>query len=160
MSDSGDSDVPTLPYTSLAILGATGQLGSYFLKALSEHPLAPNLTIHLLTRHSSPKLAVGAKLISSHPNLAITLYEIEYNQGEETEKQLENALKDIEVVISAVGDPSLQGDVEKDDKINHCGELPSFQAQEAVAKAAKKAGVKLYVPSYVYTPRPFDVRHS
>lgn len=150
MSDTDESDIHTPPYTTLAILGATGQLGPYILDALSEHSLAPDLKIRLLTRRSSPNLAISAKLISSHPNLSITLHEIEYDKDKDTEKQLVQALDDVEVVISAVGDPCLEADTQVGDSdAEHCGQLPGFIAQEAVARAAKKAGVKLFVPSYV-----------
>ena len=147
MSDSGESETSAPPYTSLAILGATGKLGSYFLRALSEHPLASTLSIRLLTRQHSPNPTAGDKLASSHPNLSITLHEIEYNKGEETERQLASVLEDVEVVISTVGDPDLEKEGKGLKDIVHCGELPGFKAQEVVARAAKKAGVKLFVPS-------------
>lgn len=60
----------------------------------------------------------------------------------------QSALNDADVAISAVGDDS--GLTSKD--VKHTGLLPGFIAQDIVAKAAKIAGVKLFVPSHVSLP--------
>ncbi|KAJ7768548.1 hypothetical protein B0H14DRAFT_3096146 [Mycena olivaceomarginata] len=61
---------------------------------------------------------------------------------------LDTALDGVDVFLSAVGDDS--GLTSKD--VAHTGMLPGFKAQDAVAKAAKAAGVQLLVPSEYGSP--------
>jgi len=123
------------PCQSIAILGATGNLGEQLLAALSHHPRARTLDIRILTRPSPWQIPVG-------PGLTITSYQITYNT-EDTHASLLKALKGVDVVISAVGDDSGLTNRE----VKNSGALPGFRAQDEVAKAAKAAGVKLFVPA-------------
>ena len=72
------------------------------------------------------------------------MYPIQYGTSD-THDALLRALRGVDVVISTVGDDS--GLSSKD--IRSIAELPGFRAQNVVAKAAKAAGVKLFVPSSV-----------
>ncbi|KAL4245650.1 NAD(P)-binding domain superfamily protein [Abortiporus biennis] len=141
-------------YTSFAILGATGKLGQELLRSFSEHPLSDQLDIRILTRPSSfckacklgdqYDLNTGSR--SRGRPLNITVFQIDYVYGSrETHQVLREALKDVDVVISLVGDDS--GLNHRDGHVRHIGELSGFKAQLEVAKAAKAAGVKLFVPS-------------
>lgn len=122
---------------SIAILGATGRLGTQLLSALARHPRHRSLDIRILTRPSPWPTEVD-------PDLRVSVYSIQYGTYD-THEVLKQALRGVDVVISTVGDDSgLSG---KD--VRSIGELPGFRAQDAVAKAAKAAGVKLFVPSSV-----------
>lgn len=126
---------------SVAILGATGRLGAQLLAALVGHPRHQSLDIRVLTRPSPWPTEV-------HPSLQVTVYPIQYGTSE-THEALLRALDGVDVVISTVGDDSgLSG---KD--VGSIAELPGFRAQDVVAKAAKAAGVKLFVPSSVLSLR-------
>ena len=72
----------------------------------------------------------------------MTVYPIQYGTRN-THEALKRALHGVDVVISTVGDDS--GLSSKD--VRSIAELPGFRAQDAVAKAAKAAGVRLFVPS-------------
>jgi uncharacterized protein YbjT (DUF2867 family) len=123
------------PYRSLAILGASGNVGEQLLAALAKHPYAKFLDIRILTRPSPWK-------VKGDPALHVRVFEITYNMRE-THAMLVDALRGVDVVISTVGDDS--GLTGRD--VKNCGELPGFKAQDAVARAAKEAGVKLFVPA-------------
>jgi uncharacterized protein YbjT (DUF2867 family) len=126
---------------SIAILGATGRLGSQLLAALARHPRHKSLDIRILTRPSPWPTEVD-------PSLRVTVYSIQYGTRD-THETLLQALRGVDVVISTVGDDS--GLSSKD--VRSIAELPGFRAQEVVAKAAKAAGVKLFVPSSVFPLR-------
>ena len=122
---------------SIAILGATGRLGTQLLAALAKHPRHKSLDIRVLTRPSPWPTEVD-------PSLRVTVYPIQYGTRD-THDALLRALQGVDVVISTVGDDS--GLSSKD--VKSISELPGFRAQDVVAKAAKAAGVKLFVPSSV-----------
>lgn len=122
---------------SIAILGATGRLGTQLLAALVDHPRHKSLDIRVLTRPSPWPTEVD-------PSLRVTVYPIKYGTPG-THEDLLRALRGVDVVISTVGDDS--GLSSKD--VRSVAELPGFRAQDVVAKAAKAAGVKLFVPSSV-----------
>ena len=132
---------------SIAILGATGRLGTQLLAALARHPRHKSLDIRVLTRPSPWPTEVA-------PGLRVSVYPIRYGTYN-THEDLKLALRDVDVVISTVGDDS--GLSSKD--IRSIAELPGFRAQDAVARAAKAVGVKLFVPSSVFPLRlgPFLV---
>lgn len=123
------------PYRSLAILGATGSLGEQLLAALAHHPRAKTLDIRILTRPSPWNIPVD-------PVLNVSVYQITYNTPE-TRTELLEALLGVDVVISVVGDDS--GLTSRD--VKSSAELPGFRAQDLVARVAKEAGVKLFVPA-------------
>jgi uncharacterized protein YbjT (DUF2867 family) len=128
------------PSLTIAILGASGNLGPFFLQALAAHPKAPDVHIRILTRRTSFEKVQA--IIEKHKSLSITVHEIDYsvpNTG------LDSALTGVDVVVSTVGDDS--GLTNKD--VAHTGMLPGFKAQDAVAQAAKTAGVRLFVPACV-----------
>lgn len=120
---------------SIAILGATGRLGTQLLAALAKHPRHKSLDIRVLTRPSPWPTEVD-------PSLRVTVYPIQYGTSD-THEALLRALRGVDVVISTVGDDS--GLSSKD--VKSTAELPGFRSQDVVAKAAKTAGVKLFVPS-------------
>jgi uncharacterized protein YbjT (DUF2867 family) len=120
---------------SIAILGATGRLGTQLLAALSRHPRRKSLEIRVLTRPSPWPTEVDS-------SLRVTVYPIQYGTYD-THEVLKRALHGVDVVISTVCDDS--GLSSKD--VKSIAELPGFKAQDAVARAAKAAGVKLFVPS-------------
>jgi len=123
------------PYKSLAILGATGNLGSQLLAALAHDPRSRTLDIRILTRPSPWQIPVD-------PELNVSVHQITYNTRE-THAALLRALKGVDVVISTVGDDS--GLTSRD--VKSSGKLPGFRAQDEVARAAKEAGVRLFVPA-------------
>ncbi|KAJ6514116.1 hypothetical protein DFH09DRAFT_1264813 [Mycena vulgaris] len=133
------------PPLTVAILGASGTLGTHLLHALSAHPNAPDVRIRVLTRPTSAEKA--HTVAAPHGNLYLTVNVIDY-EAAEGETGLEAALHGVDVVVSAVGDDS--GLTGKD--VVHTGLLPGFIAQDAVAHAAKAAGAKLFVPSEYGTP--------
>ena len=122
---------------SIAILGATGRLGTQLLAALARHPRHKFLDVRVLTRPSPWPTEVD-------PSLRVSVYPIQYGTHDAYEA-LQQALYGVDVVISTVGDDS--GLSSKD--IKSIAELPGFKVQDVVAKAAKAAGVKLFVPSSV-----------
>jgi len=122
---------------SIAILGATGRLGTQLLAALAKHPRHKSLEVRVLTRPSPWPTEVD-------PSLQVSVYPIQYGTHE-THEALQRALCGVDVVISTVGDDS--GLTSKD--VRSIAELPGFRAQDVVARAAKAAGVKLFVPSLV-----------
>ena len=122
---------------SIAILGATGRLGTQLLAALARHPRHKSLDIRVLTRPSPWPTEVD-------PSLRVSVYPIRYGT-QDTYEALRRALSGVDVVISTVGDDS--GLSSKD--VKSITELPGFKAQDVVARAAKAAGVKLFVPSSV-----------
>lgn len=122
---------------SIAILGATGRLGTQLLAALAKHPRHKSLDVRILTRPSPWPT-------EADPCLRVSVYPIVYGTHE-THEALQRALRGVDVVISTVGDDS--GLSSKD--VWSIAELPGYKAQDAVAKAAKAAGVKLFVPSLV-----------
>ncbi|KAJ6503638.1 hypothetical protein C8R45DRAFT_894805 [Mycena sanguinolenta] len=129
---------------TLAILGASGTLGSFLLQALSMHSNGRHVPIHILTRPASTnRIQI---LASHHPDLKITIHPIDYTADESTE--LEAVLRGVDVVISLVGDDS--GLTSKD--VEHTGFLPGFITQDKVARAAKAVGVKLFAPSEYGSP--------
>jgi len=122
---------------SIAILGATGRLGTQLLAALAKHPRHKSLEVRVLTRPSPWPTEVD-------PSLRVSVYPIQYGTHE-THEALRRALCGVDVVISTVGDDS--GLTSKD--VRSIAELPGFRAQDVVARAAKAAGVRLFVPSSV-----------
>ena len=120
---------------SIAILGATGRLGTQLLAAFAKHPRHKFLDIRILTRPSPWPTEVDS-------SLRVTVYPIQYGTYD-THEALKRALRGVDVVISTVGDDS--GLSSKD--VRSIAELPGFKAQDAVARAAKAVGVKLFVPS-------------
>jgi uncharacterized protein YbjT (DUF2867 family) len=123
---------------TIAILGATGTFGPFLLQALATHPKAPDVRIRILTRHKS--IGKVHDITEKHKNLRV--FEIDCAAAAEN-TGLDTALDGVDVVLSAVGDDS--GLTSKD--VAHTGMLPGFKAQDAVAKAAKAAGVQLFAPS-------------
>ncbi|KAJ7712026.1 hypothetical protein B0H16DRAFT_1626470 [Mycena metata] len=131
------------PSLNIAILGASGTLGPFILQAISAHPNASTVCLRILARPTS----VGRVkiLVEQHADLDLTVHVIDYTNGG---AGLDSALQGVDVVISAVGDDS--GLTKKD--VKHTGLLPGFITQDTVAKAAKAAGVKLFVPSEYGAP--------
>jgi len=97
-------------YKTFAVAGGTGSLGGKIVEEL----VAANYTVKVLSRSSS----------STVPNAQVVGVDLEDH------KSLTEALKGVDVVINALGQPSLQSDV-----------------QVNLAKAAKVANVKLFVPN-------------
>ncbi|KAJ7631588.1 hypothetical protein DFH06DRAFT_698142 [Mycena polygramma] len=128
---------------TIAILGASGTLGPSLLQALADHPRALEVRIRILTRPRSAEKA--HTLAEKYPTLYLTVHPIDYVG---TETGLDAALHGVDVVLSTVGDDS--GLTRED--VAHTGLLPGFLAQDAVARAAKAAGVRLFVPSEYGTP--------
>ena len=129
---------------SIAILGATGRLGTQLLAALAKHPRHKSLEIRVLTRPSPWPTEVDS-------SLRVAVYPIQYGTPD-THEALLRALRGVDVVISTVGDDSgLNG---KD--VRSIAELPGFRAQDVVARAAQAAGVKLFVPSLVVSLRSYS----
>jgi len=128
-------------FSTFAILGANGKLGSQILNAFLEHRAAPSLYIRVLTRPGSHR---PRALPSS-----VTYWAIDYSDTAKAEAQLAEALSGVEVVVSAVGSGLPTGDDAKAyaDKGQHVGDLPGFISQRLVAVAAKKAGCQLFVPA-------------
>ncbi|KAJ7452261.1 hypothetical protein FB451DRAFT_1409415 [Mycena latifolia] len=126
---------------TIALLGGTGDLGTHLLRAFSAHSAAPTVRLRLLTRPASAERA--HTLIMPHENLYLTVHPIDYS-APEGETGLEAALCGVDVVLSVVEDDSGMGA----NDVKHSGVLPGFLAQDAVARAAKAAGVKLFVPEY------------
>ncbi|KZV90941.1 NAD(P)-binding protein [Exidia glandulosa HHB12029] len=100
--------MPSLTYSTFAVAGAGG-LGAL----VAEELLKQRATVFVLTRGDHSKVPTGA-----------TGRKVDYGR----EESLVDALKDVDVVVSALS----QG---------------GFAVQPALADAAKKAGVKLFVPS-------------
>ncbi|KAJ7096879.1 hypothetical protein C8R44DRAFT_717503 [Mycena epipterygia] len=125
---------------TLAILGASGTLGPFLLTALAAHPKAHDVRIRILTRATSVEKV--HLIADEHKSLYLTMHAIDYT-GAETETGLDAALRGVDVVLSLVGDDS--GLTNKD--VEHTGLLPGYIAQDTVARAAKAAGVRLFVPS-------------
>lgn len=147
--DPGGSDVDIMStdyYSSIAILGATGRLGQRIVKSLSEHSLSSSLSIRILTRPGRSAFAAEKLKDEYFPNfLKVSVYEIDYERAAK-EKPLRDALRGVQVVVSAISDAS---EVEKrrSGEAKSLEELPGFKAQVAVAKIAKEVGVSLFVPS-------------
>lgn len=129
-------------FSTFAILGANGKLGSQVLNALLEHRAASSLTIRVLTRPGS------LRLMQSVPSM-VTYWPIDYSNRAKAETQLNDALSGIEVVISTVGSglPKSEDAKAYADAGKHVGDLPGFQSQSIVATAAKKVGCQLFVPA-------------
>lgn len=102
-----------------------------------------DVRIRILTRPTSAEKA--HTIAERYPTLYLTVHAIDYT-GEET--GLEAALRGVDIVLSTVGDDS--GLTSED--VAHTGLLPGFIAQDAVARAAKVAGVRLFVPSEYGAP--------
>ncbi|KAJ7238958.1 hypothetical protein C8J57DRAFT_1727516 [Mycena rebaudengoi] len=130
---------------TIAILGASGDLGGFLVKAIAEHPKANRVSLRILTRPSSAEKA--QEVVARHSSLAGTIHPVDY-AAPTVQSDLGQALKGVDIVISTVGDDS--GRRAKD--VAHTGLLPGFIAQDQVAKAAKEAGVKLFVPSEYGSP--------
>jgi uncharacterized protein YbjT (DUF2867 family) len=128
---------------TIAILGASGTIGPFLLQALSLHPNSTEVHIRILARPQSVERV--NTLAGQYASLSLAVHIIDYTG---TATELNAALNGVDVVISAVGDDS--GLTSKD--VKHSGLLPGFIAQDTVARAAKTAGVKLFVPSYVSLP--------
>jgi len=129
-------------FSTFAILGASGKLGSQILHAFLDHPAAASLSLRVLTRPgSSPR---SRNLPSS-----VTFWPIDYSDPIRAEAQLASALSGVEVVISAVGSglPSSEDARIYAENGKHIGDLPGFKSQRLVALAAKKAGCQLFVPA-------------
>ncbi|KAJ6513530.1 hypothetical protein DFH09DRAFT_1288259 [Mycena vulgaris] len=133
----------TTPLT-IAILGASGTVGPFLLQALAAHPSTADVRIRILTRSTS--LERVESVVAEHgPSLTITVHVIDYTS---TNTGLDEGLRGVDVVISAVGnDSGLTKAV-----VRHCGLLPGFLTQDAVARAAKVAEVKLFIPSEYGAP--------
>ncbi|KAJ7429279.1 hypothetical protein B0H11DRAFT_1896797 [Mycena galericulata] len=130
---------------TIAILGVSGTLGPFLLQAISAHPMATDVHIRVLTRHTS--LQKVHNITEAYGNLHLTVHTIDYS-ATDTDTSLGAALRGVDVVVSAVGDDS--GLTSKD--VAHTGLLPGFIAQDTVARAAKTAGVRLFVPSEYGAP--------
>ncbi|KAJ7745537.1 hypothetical protein DFH07DRAFT_15291 [Mycena maculata] len=130
---------------TVAILGVCGTLGPFLLKALSEHPKAADVHIRILTRPLSTEKAL--MFAAPYPNLDLTVHPIDYG-ARDADSGLDAALCGVDVVLSAVGDDSGM----RRKNVKHTGFLPGFIAQDRVARAAKAAGVKLFVPSEYGSP--------
>ncbi|KAJ6455904.1 hypothetical protein C8R47DRAFT_1165850 [Mycena vitilis] len=128
---------------TIAILGGSGILGPFLLQALADHPRALEVRVRMLTRARSAEKA--HTLAEKYPTLYLTVHPIDYT---DTETGLDAALYGVDVVLSVVGDDS--GLTRED--VPHTGLLPGFLAQDTVARAAKAAGVRLFVPSEYGTP--------
>ncbi|KAJ7150603.1 hypothetical protein C8R46DRAFT_1305151 [Mycena filopes] len=127
---------------TIAILGATGDLGSHILRAIAAHPKAQQVRLRILTRAGSAEKAHA--LAGQFSTLYLTVHEIDYSSATARDEGLGAALHGVDVVLSAVGDDSGEA-IRKD--VRHTGQLPGFMAQDAVARVAKEAGVRLFVPS-------------
>ncbi|KAK7031968.1 NAD(P)-binding protein [Favolaschia claudopus] len=142
--------------TTIAIFGATGPLGKFVLQAIADSPQRRGTVkeIRILTRPQSVDKA--NTLARQYPMLSITVHPLSYGilpGGEETvtgSKEIEDALRTVDVVLSLVGDDS--GLTGRSNDVKHVGLLPGFLAQDGIARAAKKAGVKLFVPSEFGAP--------
>jgi hypothetical protein len=120
-----------------------GKLGSCVLTTLLEHPEARNFRIHILTRPDSVKKRI-------HYPSNVVLCPIDYTDRLIAEEQLDSALQGIQVVISTVGsgvaDPDgLARKLIREGKNSNY--IPGYANQWIVAKAAKGAGCKLFVPA-------------
>lgn len=124
-------------YRTIAVLGASGNVGRQVVLSLSTHPLATFLSLRVLTRHGSLN-----KLSFLPHGMDTSINPIAYGMPD-THSQLLHAPTGVDVVISAIGADS--GLTAKD--VKHVGRLPGFQAQDAVARAAKEAGVQVLVPA-------------
>ena len=99
-----------LTFSSFAIAGGTGTLGTYIARALIEH----GAQVVILSRDGArPTMLDGAQYRV-----------VDYDD----EKTLVSALRDVEVVVSALA-------------------ASAVSVQPPLATAAKKAGVKLFVPA-------------
>ncbi|KZT59986.1 NAD(P)-binding protein [Calocera cornea HHB12733] len=115
------------PYKRFAVAGASGTVGTHFLRAFEHSPHGYDVTILTRKRGGNQQFAAewrkkGAKV-----------REVDY----EDEASLVSALHKIEVVISTLGGPA-------------------FALQVPLVKAAKKAGVQLYVNSHWGSPLTGD----
>ncbi|KAJ7710075.1 hypothetical protein B0H14DRAFT_3022505, partial [Mycena olivaceomarginata] len=99
-----------------------------------DHPKVLDARIRILTRPTSAEKA--HTLAARYPTLYLTVHAVDYT-GAEAETGLA-ARWGVDVVLSA--------------DVAHLGLLPGFIAQDAVARAAKAAGVKLFVPSEFGAP--------
>ncbi|KAJ6564173.1 hypothetical protein B0H19DRAFT_1219728 [Mycena capillaripes] len=128
---------------TIAILGASGTLGPFLLQAIAAHPKAQEVRLRILTRPTSTEKA--HTLAAQYLTLYLTVHPIDYTAAE---TGLDAALRGVDVVISAVGDDSRL----RFPDVVHTGFLPGSLAQDAVARAAKAAGVRLFVPSEYGAP--------
>jgi len=110
-------------YKHFAIAGASGTVGSHFLDAFEHSEDGYNVTI--LTRKTGGNEAFAQQWKKK----GAKVFAVDY----EDEASLVSALSRIEVVIS-----TLRG--------------PAFAVQVPIVKAAKKAGVKLYINSHWGVP--------
>ncbi|KZO94712.1 NAD(P)-binding protein [Calocera viscosa TUFC12733] len=110
-------------YKRFAVAGASGTVGTHFLHAFERSPHGYDVTI--LTRKT------GGNELFAHEwkKRGAKVHEVDY----ENEADLVRALNGIDVLISTVG-------------------APGFHLQVPLVKAAKKAGVKLYVNSHWGSP--------
>ncbi|KAJ7458743.1 hypothetical protein B0H11DRAFT_2060844 [Mycena galericulata] len=122
---------------TIAILGASGTLGPFLLQALAAHPMATDVHIRVLTRPAS--LQKVHNITEAYGNLHLTVHAIDYS-ATDADTSLGAALRGVDVVVSAVKD------------VAHTGLLPGFIAQDTVARTAKTAGVRLFVPSEYGAP--------
>ncbi|KAJ7089022.1 hypothetical protein C8R43DRAFT_296511 [Mycena crocata] len=130
---------------TIAILGGSSLLSLALLQAFSTHPRVLDVRIRILTRPASAeKVHI---MIAQYPTLYLTVHAIDYSAAE-VDTGLDAALRGVDVVISTVGDDS--GLTRKD--VKHSGLLPGFIAQDKVARAAKAAGVRLFIPSEYGAP--------
>jgi hypothetical protein len=124
-----------------AILGL-GKLGSCILLSLLESTSHKRLRIRVLTRPETRRIG------KYPPN--VSFYPIDYSQPAEAEDQLVKALTGVQVVISTVGagvrNPGALAR-ELKAKGKHSGAIPGYANQLLVAKAARKAGCRLFVPA-------------
>jgi nucleoside-diphosphate-sugar epimerase len=130
--------------TTLAIFGL-GRLGSYLLAALLNHPAAKSsgLRVRVLTRPGSYHRGPFPSNVTFHP--------IDYRDYDKALFELVEALSGVHCVISTVGSGCADPDAEAKRLQalgKHCGYIPGYAAQRLVAKAARKAGVSLFVPAY------------
>ena len=98
-------------FTTFAVAGGTGSLGGKLVQELA----AAGFRVKVLTRSSPPVVAPGAQGVT-----------VDFA----SEQSLASALVGVDVAINALGQGSLQTDVEK-----------------KLARAAKAVGVKLYLPN-------------
>jgi len=146
LSDLGRADRGHFPMafaTSFAIFGL-GKLGREVLSALLDAAEAETISIHILTR-------LGSDNVFYYPP-NVRIFQIDYDDAEKADLQLEEALRKIDVVISTVGagvaDPVAEVAKLKSEG-KHCGFIPGFANQVKVARAAKKADCKLFLPALV-----------
>jgi hypothetical protein len=127
--------------TSFAILGL-GRLGSCILLSLLESPGHKRLNIRVLTRPGSRRIGKYPPNVSFHP--------IDYSEPEESENQLIEALAGVQVIISTVGagvrNPAAFARKLKAEG-KDSGTIPGYTNQVIVARAARKAGCRLFVPA-------------